>query len=80
MCRDRFNGTPLEDAVRHHFEVTNAAQVQKLLRSHGASLSGEGLRYSSMLQCAEVCCSVLQCVAVCRSAVYVQKLLRSHSA
>lgn len=45
MCRDRFNGTPLEDAVRHHFEVQNADQVQKVLREHGATLAGEGLNY-----------------------------------
>lgn len=45
MCRDRFNGTPLEDAVRHNFEVRNAPLVQKLLRDHGATLSGEGLTY-----------------------------------
>jgi ankyrin repeat protein len=45
MCRDRFNGTPLEDAVRHHFETQNADQVQKLLRDNGASLAGEGLNY-----------------------------------
>ena len=40
MCRDRFNGTPLEDAVRHHFETRNADAVQKLLRDHGATLAG----------------------------------------
>jgi hypothetical protein len=45
MCRDRFGGTPLEDAVRHNFDLRNAAQVQKLLRDHGATLSGEGLDY-----------------------------------
>ena len=45
MCRDRFNGTPLEDAVRHHFETRNADAVQKLLRDHGATLAGEGLNY-----------------------------------
>ena len=45
MCRDRFNGSPLEDAVRHNFEVRNAKQVQALLRDHGATLSGEGLDY-----------------------------------
>lgn len=47
MCRDRFNGCPLEDAVRHHFEVRNADAVQKLLREHGATLAGEGLDYVS---------------------------------
>ena len=45
MCRDRFNGTPLEDAVRHHFDVRNAAQAQRILRSQGATLAGEGLKY-----------------------------------
>ena len=45
MCRDRFNGTPLMDAVRHNFEVRNAPAVQKLLRNHGASLAEEGLDY-----------------------------------
>jgi glutaminase len=45
MCRDRFGGTPLEDAVRHNFDLRNAGQVQKLLRDHGATLSGEGLDY-----------------------------------
>ena len=45
MCRDRFNGTPLEDAVRHHFDTRNADAVQKLLREHGATLAGEGLNY-----------------------------------
>ena len=42
MCRDRFNGTPLEDAVRHHFETRNADAVQKLLRDHGATLAAQG--------------------------------------
>ena len=45
MCRDRFNGTPMEDAVRHHFDTRNADAVQKLLREHGATLAGEGLNY-----------------------------------
>ena len=45
MCRDRFNGTPLEDTVRHHFEIRNAVQAEKLLRDHGATLSAEGLTY-----------------------------------
>ena len=45
MCRDRFNGTPLEDAVRHNFDMRNAPQVQKLLRDNGATLAGEGLDY-----------------------------------
>jgi len=45
MCRDRFNGTPLEDAVRHHFDMPNADAVQRLLRDHGATLAGEGLDY-----------------------------------
>ena len=45
MCRDRFNGCPLEDAVRHNFDMRNAEQVQKLLRDHGATLAGEGLDY-----------------------------------
>ena len=45
MCRDRFGGTPLEDAVRHNFEMRNAESVQKLLREHGATLAGEGLNY-----------------------------------
>ena len=45
MCRDRFNGTPLEDAVRHNFDVRNAAKVQQLLRDHGSTLAGEGLNY-----------------------------------
>lgn len=45
MCRDRFNGTPLEDAVRHHFEIRDAEKVQKVLRDHGATLAGEGLKY-----------------------------------
>ena len=47
MSRDRFNGSPLEDAVRHHSEVRNAAAVQKLLRDRGATLAGEGLDYVS---------------------------------
>lgn len=50
MCRDRFNGTPLEDAVRHNFEMRNAVQVQKLLRDNGATLAGEGLDYVSQLR------------------------------
>ena len=45
MCRDRFGGTPLEDAVRHNFDLRNADQVQALLRKQGATLSGEGLDY-----------------------------------
>lgn len=45
MSRDRFNGCPLEDAVRHNFDMRNADQVQKLLRDHGATLAGEGLDY-----------------------------------
>jgi ankyrin repeat protein len=45
MCRDRFNGTPLEDAVRHHFDKPNMDKVQELLRDHGATLAGEGLSY-----------------------------------
>ena len=45
MCRDRFNGTPLEDTVRHHFEIRSAVQAEKLLRDHGATLSAEGLTY-----------------------------------
>jgi hypothetical protein len=55
MCRDRFNGTPLEDAVRHNFEMRNAVHVQKLLRDNGATLSGEGLDYVSKL-CAYFFC------------------------
>jgi len=45
MCRDRFGGTPLEDVVRHNFDLRNADQVQALLRKQGATLSGEGLDY-----------------------------------
>jgi len=45
MCRDRFNGTPLEDAVRHNFDMRNSDAVQKLLRDSGATLAGEGLDY-----------------------------------
>ena len=45
MCRDRFGGTPLMDAVRHNFDLRNADQVQKLLRDQGATLAGEGLDY-----------------------------------
>ena len=45
MCRDRFNGTPLEDAVRHNSDMSNAEQVQKLLRDKGATLANEGLTY-----------------------------------
>ena len=47
MSRDRFNGTPLEDAVRHNFDVRNAEAIQKTLRDHGATLAGEGLDYVS---------------------------------
>jgi len=39
-CRDRFNGTPLEDAVRHHFDLPHMDKVQDLLREHGATLAG----------------------------------------
>jgi ankyrin repeat protein len=45
-CKDRFGGTPLEDAVRHHFELTNATQVQTLLRNHGASLTQSNTNYT----------------------------------
>ena len=45
MCRDRFGCTPLEDAVRHHFDILHAEEAQKLLRDRGATLSGEGLKY-----------------------------------
>jgi ankyrin repeat protein len=36
--KDRFGGTPLEDAVRHNFDIRNAKQVQTILRAHGSSL------------------------------------------
>ena len=45
-CKDRFGGTPLEDAVRHHFDLPNAAQVQALLRDHGASLMQSDTNYT----------------------------------
>ena len=56
MSRDRFNGCPLEDAVRHHFDVRNAAAVQKLLRDRGATLAGEGLDYVSTYCLLEFIC------------------------
>jgi len=45
-CKDRFGGTPLEDAVRHHFELTNATQVQTILRDNGASLMQSNTNYT----------------------------------
>ena len=45
-CKDRFGGTPLEDAVRHHFDLTNAVHVQALLRAHGASLMQSDTNYT----------------------------------
>ena len=37
---DRFNGTPLEGAVRHNFDMPQVPHVQ---RDNGATLAGEGL-------------------------------------
>jgi ankyrin repeat protein len=45
-CTDRFGGTALDDAVRHHFDLSNAAQVQALLRQHGASLMDSNTNYT----------------------------------
>ena len=45
-CKDRFGGTPLEDAVRHHFDLTNATQVQTILRDNGASLMQSNTNYT----------------------------------
>ena len=45
-CKDRFGGTPLDDLVRHHFDLPNAAHVQALLRAHGASLMQSKIDYT----------------------------------
>ena len=45
-CKDRFGGTPLEDAVRHHFDLPNATQVQTILRDHGGSLMQSNTNYT----------------------------------
>jgi ankyrin repeat protein len=45
-CKDRFGGTPLEDAVRHHFDLPNATQVQTILRDHGGSLMHSNTNYT----------------------------------
>ena len=51
---DRFGNTPLEDAVRHHFERPSSAQlVQAALREKGASLMKCNTEYSTaMCDCA----------------------------
>jgi glutaminase len=51
-CKDRFGGTPLEDAVRHNFNLSNASQVQALLRDHGASLMQSETNYTIKMCCA----------------------------
>ena len=43
-CKDRFGGTPLEDAVRH-----NQKAVQDLLRNQGSSLLKGGADYRAKL-------------------------------
>ena len=44
--KDRFGGTPLEDAVRHNFDVRNAKQVQTILRGQGSSLKNSLTNYT----------------------------------
>jgi len=46
FCKDRFGGSPLEDAVRHNFDLPNAGQVQSVLREHGASLMQTETNYT----------------------------------
>ena len=49
-CTDRFGNTPLEDAVRHHFDrPSSATLVQAALREKGASLMNCNTDYSSVL-------------------------------
>ncbi|EKX34968.1 hypothetical protein GUITHDRAFT_80170, partial [Guillardia theta CCMP2712] len=48
-AQDRFMGTPLEDAVRHHFDIRAAAQVQVVLREHGASLQRKMEEYAAKM-------------------------------
>jgi len=43
-CKDRFEGTPLEDAVRHE-----RSEVQKFLRNHGCELTTTKTNYSVRL-------------------------------
>jgi ankyrin repeat protein len=43
--KDRFGGTPLEDAVRHNFDVRNVKQVQTILRGQGSSLKNSLTNY-----------------------------------
>jgi len=73
MSRDRFNGCPLEDAVRHHFDVRNAAAVQKLLRDRGATLAGEGLDYVSTYCLLEFICRLCKRALVCKRAPRLHK-------
>ena len=48
-CKDRFGGTPLDDAVRHNFDLPNAALLQDLLRQNGASLMQSDTNYTVKL-------------------------------
>lgn len=43
-CKDRFGGTPLEDAVRH-----GQLKIQKLLRERGSDLKNCATNYSVKL-------------------------------